>query len=705
MILMVNNTENDSQVQKINRVEHDHTQQRIPRIDIRGLPNYNFINLFMEYIGDKRSYHEYNYINAKSMLVATTLGRVYARTPGIQGEPYPKPLRANDMNVIIGNSGTGKSVSHDEAKDIQETIMGKDIFIPRCAPETLAKELSDIKVITQLERPKGNKGEDRDSESEDPEDKTSKKHKEISIEIELPAVRYPRCWRVFWLGEFGSFLADTNKSYMEGIIEDFCDYYSGNIETKTIKGDTKLSNIKFMFRDDLFFAVNGSMTPMSLMYITIEMIKKGLMRITFYDGSDLPQKDIPPDADIEAIQNKTGNLLEKTEQHKKTKGTKKDDYRKRCIIKCGAILDSLLKDQILEVDISEEAEALILNREKAMLRQFGNDRYILMLISRDLEKIFKECIAVELGNVPYYLISNKDRLADKEITITETLKDLENTDGFYAALNEFDISKIDNEHRIRKLTVTPETARFVLKMFDRIYFPSMVSIVDKIREQDRKVNKTTLEKVIRVFNDAPNLSKDIVIQMYRESFDRFEKQQRAQIKQLEKGNLIDKEKQIQSLEEYIQEEKENTQNNIEYFTKLDERFNITSLTSRQLQKKLQKEDTGDLDKACLSMVKANSLIEFKQGKSITYVYLPTNSDEFKLPENNYVNYEGTDSYSTGLVIERVLTPNVVTGESLVSDLTEAELNESIEKVQKVLELEGKSPKKQETITESIEAYL
>jgi hypothetical protein len=566
----------------ITEIEHDHTQERIPRIDVRGLPKYNFISLFMEYIGDQRSYHEYNYINGKSMIVAAALGRVTARTQGIQGSVFPRPLKINDMNLIIGYSGTGKSISHDESRSMLENFMGKDIFIPKAAPETVAKELADFKIITRPEQPKtkgrrSKKGEDEDSEDSEPEETTTKQ-KEIEIEIELPAAKYPRCWRTFWRGEFGSFLAEMNKTYMAGITEDFCDYYSGNIETKIIKGDSKLSNVKFMFRDDLFFALNGSMTPISLTYLTIEMIKKGLVRFTFYDGSDLPLKEIPQDADIQAIAKKQGDIFTRTEEYKNSLGIKKDDYQKRCLIKCGVILDTLLKNQLVDVDFSEEAAELILNREKAMLRQFGNDRYILMLISRDLEKIYKECIAVELGNIPYYLIANQEKLEDREIRISDTFEDLENTNTFYDKISNFDLSKIDHEHRIRKLIVTPETAKFVLKMFDRIYFPSMLSIVEKIKDQDtNKVNKTTLEKVIKVFTDAPNISKHIVIQMYRDALERFEKQEKAK---LEKGDIS--KDQISEINKKIQENREKTQDEIKYFSNLDDSFIITSLTRRQL---------------------------------------------------------------------------------------------------------------------------
>jgi hypothetical protein len=308
------------------------------------------------------------------------------------------------------------------------------------------------------------------------------------------------------------------------------------------------------------------------------MIKKGLVRFAFYDGSDLPLKEIPQDADIQAIAKKQGDIFTRTEEYKNSLGIKKDDYQKRCLIKCGVILDTLLKNQLVDVDFSEEAAELILNREKAMLRQFGNDRYILMLISRDLEKIYKECIAVELGNIPYYLIANQEKLEDREIRISDTFEDLENTNTFYDKISNFDLSKIDHEHRIRKLIVTPETAKFVLKMFDRIYFPSMLSIVEKIKDQDtNKVNKTTLEKVIKVFTDAPNISKHIVIQMYRDALERFEKQEKAK---LEKGDIS--KDQISEINKKIQENREKTQDEIKYFSNLDDSFIITSLTRRQL---------------------------------------------------------------------------------------------------------------------------
>lgn len=123
----------------------EHKQERIPRIDTRRLPNYNFINLFMEYMGDTRTYPEYNYVNAKSMIAAIILGRIHARTQSIHGAVFPRPLKVNDLNNVIGDSGTGKSVSHDKSNDITDRVMGPSIFLEKGAPETIAKELADFK--------------------------------------------------------------------------------------------------------------------------------------------------------------------------------------------------------------------------------------------------------------------------------------------------------------------------------------------------------------------------------------------------------------------------------------------------------------------------------------------------------------------------------------------------------------------------------
>ena len=639
----------------------------------------------MDCIGDKRSYPEYNYMTGKSIMVGLILGRLNARTESIYGEIYQRQLKANDVNVLVGDTGTGKSVTVDAGRLILQTVQTSEIFIPKCAPETLAKELADFKIITQLEKPKRKgkkKGkEEQEEEQEEELDDISTKTKEVATEIELPKVKYPRAWRVFWNGEFGSFLASTNKPYMAGIIEDFCDYYTGNIETKIITGETKGSNVKYKFRDDLFFAIYGAMTPKSLEYLDTEHIEKGLTRWTWYDGSDLKPLEIPENSDIKELSKKQGDLFKRTEEHLKTKGRAKDDYKLRCLIKGGIILSELLNDHTIEVFFSPEATELIKNRQKNMLRLHHNDRTMLTIMSRDMEKIYKECIAVEYGNVLYYLLENQEKIASQqmgdEIKLTETHKDLDSLDGFYDALSKVNLDDISNI-RLKKMIITPETAKFVLKMQDRIYLSSMVSICQKIREQDKNVNKTVLEKVIKAFESANRISKDDVPELLNKSLENYKKET---LKKKTNENAAEIEKAIAEAEIKCQVENE-------YFKGLDDDFVITTLTKRELNRnKLQRVPLTYIEEAIQALKQKSAVISIPLPKgAIQYLYIPVTS-ELQFPNDNYREYAGSGTYQSGLMFYKMYTV-VETGKSTIGNITEDVLSDMIEKSKDIEVIKG-----------------
>lgn len=649
-------------------------QEKIARIDVRGLPNYNFISLYMQYMGDKRTYQEYNYINAKSAITAIILGRLHAKTQSIHGAVFPRPLKVNDLNIIIGDTGTGKSVSHDRSKDITERATGDTIFLEKAAPETIAKELADCKILTDIVDPsKKRKNKKGKEETEDDEDEQitgeSKTLREVSKEIELEATRYPRGWRVYWKGEFGSFLASTKKTYMSGIIEDICDYYSGNIEPKTIVGEKKGSNLKYKYSKDLFFAVNGSMTPASLEYLSIEDIQKGLVRFDFFDGSNLTPLEIPENTDISTIQ-QTGDIFSRADDFKKRNGTEQDELRERAIIKAGQIMDLLLTSELdkhksIEVEFSEEATELIKNYEKTMLRHFRNNPYIKTLRSRHMENIYKHCICVEYGNVPYYVVMNQGGISENEIRISDTYKDAKNIDDVYRALETFDVGKIDYQHRLTRLIITAETAKFVLKMYDRIFFPSVISVVEKIRKQENKAKINIVEKIVKVLESSPRISKDEVAKMFAEDSVRYE-----QIKLIEKKKLESEGLSATQIDKEIKQYKDTNELNAKYFGELDDDYIITKITHRDLLRKT-KELTEDVERAIKTLTDSKSVMRFKTGRIETYVYIPVD-DFLELPADNYVNYEGTGSYQSGVIIEKIYTPHE-TGEDLFGEIGEIEL--------------------------------
>lgn len=77
------------------------------------------------------------------------------------------------------------------------------------------------------------------------------------------------------------------------------------------------------------------------------------------------------------------------------------------------------------------------------------------------------------------------------------------------------------------------------------------------------------------------------------------------------------------------------------------------------------------------------------------------TSEIKLPDNNYVDYEGVNSYSSGVIIERVLTPRE-TGNSLMS--INPDIVNSLEQVNKEI-LEKKAREIEVNNPIPIDAYL
>ena len=132
---------------------------------LAGLPNYNFIRMFMSYSAKKNILPEVAFQNGLSIVEGITLKRVGARTKSMYGEFYNKVLFLNQFNIVIARSGSGKTVDHEDGKDVLTNIMGHNIFAPCTSPETLKKSLADSWTVTHLRKPDKDKKSKKSSVS------------------------------------------------------------------------------------------------------------------------------------------------------------------------------------------------------------------------------------------------------------------------------------------------------------------------------------------------------------------------------------------------------------------------------------------------------------------------------------------------------------------------------------------------------------
>lgn len=631
---------------KLNARDNDVDQGKLNRIDINGLPNYNYTRLFMLHMGMKNIHPEINYQNAICALSALALGHIRAKTKNMHGDFFKKPLKVNNFSVIVAGSGDGKTVSHDEMFDIISSVMGLDIFLEKkITPETMAKHLSSEQIERKLEK---------EVEVDDDGEPTGEKKlvlAEYHVDRSTDNGIHPG-WKVYWHSEFGGTLANMAKPYMAGIKEDLCEYYSGSDGQKGNSGDKQGEITTFKITDPCV-SINGATTTEGIKKLTTEDQANGLeLRI---DEMYVPFNVVFPDKtqviahpDIDPK-----NILSTLDRQRKESGLELENTKKRAMINASHIINILLHGQIIEAEFMDASYQYIINHEIAMRKHFSEDTNKTLLRSRHMENIYKHCILLAIGNLPYYVVNQND-FSDDTIDINGDFSDVDDLPELFKSLAEFDVSQLQNI-RLSRLPIMPEIVRFVLKMYDRIYFPCKLAISELIGST---LNKTDVIKVREIMECAHKISKADVLtglkyvaEMCEEAVDYYERKSYESSPTMSKNlkSFMDSSyiKDICAYRGHVEYEKllDETRENIAMVDMMPDDVNITQMPHRDATRKSGLYDSQMKD-VIRTLSGIRSIMSFPKSKvSVTHCYFPTCKDA-ALPdcEENHTDYKYSGPY-------------------------------------------------------------
>lgn len=635
----------------------DTEQSKLHRICLSGLPNYNFSRLFMAHMGMKNVHPEINYQNAISGLSAITLGRVRSKTKNMYGDLFKRPLKANIFSVVVAGSGDGKSVSHDEMFDIVSPVMGLDIFIEKkITPETLSKNIASEQINRKLVK--------EDVLDEEGEETGEKVEVLAEFNVVMPKKEIPAGWKVYWHSEFGGTLSNMAKPFMAGMKEDFCEYYSGSEGQKANSGEKPGETTTFVIKDTCI-SINGATTTEGIKKLTTDDQASGFeLR---FDEMYAPFQVELPDRQVIAHNNiAPENIIETLKEQRKTSGIEQDKITKLAMIKSAQIIHTLLRGQVIEAQFMEESYRLIINHEIIMRQHFADDVNKTLIRSRHMENIYKHCMLLAVGNLPFYVLNCKNFEGDK-IDIHGTFEDSQDLPELFNQLANFDLSKIKNL-RLSVLPIMPEIVKFVLKMYDRIYFPGKLAISEIISETTN--SKSDVVKVRYALEDSPKIARDEVVASLKAIEAKVEKLCNAlleaknaensfakpslnkemtalyeskymeimrQIFRTKENSITDK-----LVEEYILED---ICNKIRMLSEMSENVIITHMGNRDLTRKTGIDDMR-ISPVVSTLAGINNIVPLYRSKnSVLYAYFPTAKNS-QLPEceDNYTDYKYTGTY-------------------------------------------------------------
>jgi hypothetical protein len=611
----------------------EYQQIKANHICMKGLPNYNYCRMYMEYNGNKNTRDEYNFQNAKAAIAAYTLNYAYAYTTSVQGERYKKPLYVNQMSINIGSTADDKSNSADPNQKIVEVVMGTSIFADASSTEALKKGMA-LKIIrTQMKQPTTEeKKSAKDAGLEPPEERM------VTEEKYMPKESNPRNAKVLWSSEFGGILADTKKAYMAGYIETLCDMYSGKMDNKTncADGYGTVQYVVSVIGQEPFLSVCGSMTPEGLIYLDKRDIGKGVARFQWMCTLGYEQLQLPDNVDIEKIES-VGDSFSRTAQSKNSMS----EYALRgiAIINMGSIIANLLHGQKIEIEFDPAAIAVLLNHERDMRRHLSGNKMSLILTSRQLENAYKDCMLLAIGNLPYYVYANEKRFDDdSDIIIKDETTDVD-IDKFFKWAAGFDIGKI-SKYKLGTLIITPDMARYVCKLYDRIYTPSAIEIGGIIQSYKEKPSKQ--EEFVEFMNSSQRITKKEVSALYKANFDKYKKQKLEERKYAKPAD-------VEMIDKLIAEKEAALKHEASFFSGLPDETIITTNTRREAVRKLHL-SIVELQPVVNSLVQIGSMVIFEKSHNVVqYVYVPSD-DMITLPSDNYVDYVGVDKYNNACVL-------------------------------------------------------
>ncbi len=475
----VDNTNNEL-IPEYNTIEDIPLPQEdvIAPISFDGLPDYNFVKMFVDYIATvSDTYPEYAFLNGIAMLSTTLRRRLYIRHNG--RTEYP-----NLWTLCLGQSGYArKGGAMTPAYDFLKDSLGNIFLSKDVSPEGLISELADTITTYKKTKDGGN---------------------EPVVDYQQSEIRKAEC--ALWKDEAGQFYAQLNKPHMQSMKELLCHFYDCPSEY-----DKTLSAKKFHI-GEIYHSMNLATTPMSFINnVTTKDVHTGfLARHNIVNPS---------------YQKKRNPISEDTEE----------DLIKEVLFKqLIKIIDKLLPTKPIRVRIGEENLKILDNWCKEREEHFARERNETMgsFFARFQINVIKMALLLDLGNLPFYwyLYNGIGDNSQSENTIFIRPYEIISKKGFIHTqgdeyLNSI-LSHINNsnisDYNISSMHISVESLLYVLKLYDSVFLPyayqictygkvevfaNYLSAIYKILQERKKIDRSTLMRLSHVgrrddFNEA-----------------------------------------------------------------------------------------------------------------------------------------------------------------------------------------------------------
>lgn len=432
--------------------------QQIPRIDFDGLPDYNVIKIFVNYVADiKDSYPEYAWQNALAMLSALTRRRLHAKMNG-------EFVYMNLWTLSLGISGYArKSGAIEIARRILNCAV-ENIFLPEdTTPEGLIKAMATkVSISTKA---------------------TSNKKCVISSENDM-GEEIPFSQRALWKDEAGQLYAQMGKSHMQGMGELFCKLHGCG--APYIK---ELASERIIIRD-YYFPMNLATTPVSFLnHATNDDISTGFIARHLIVNPSYSKNRMPIKEDSDS-----------------------SDQTEHLIIKCIKIIDKVLANQGLRARFPDEQLDIIDKwaEEREEYFAMNNNETMSSFFAKYQTNVMRIATLIELGNIPYYILNNltSDNIHADILPINKIYPNRK-SDNIEDLLDLPD--RLDYE--LCELKISTASIQFALKMMDSIYIPYAANLelnseksyfkndvekVEQLMKKNRKMDHSSLLKAAKL---------------------------------------------------------------------------------------------------------------------------------------------------------------------------------------------------------------
>ncbi len=392
-------------------------KQHVKPIDFDGLPNFNVIRMFINYIMCvKDSYPEFAWQNGLSMLSTLVRRRLFTKMNG-------ELIYLNLWTLSLGLSGYARKSG---AIGIGKRIVGNAIehtFLPEdTTPEGLIEAMASRLLIPRVRK-----------------DGTSTVER---IDRDLQG-NIPSSQMALWKDEAGQMYAAMGKAHMQGMGELFCKLHGCPSEYYK-----KLTS-KSIVIENAYFTMNLATTPASFLKhansgdIDTGFIARHLIVAPSYIKDRKPLKE----------------------------DSERDNAVEQVITKALKTIDGILPDNELKFQFQEGVLDLI-DRWAAEHEEFfarTKDEKMSSFFAKYQMDTVRIAALIELGNIPYYLAMNKRD--SEEVHIQGKFKD--------ESTNYLDIIKDLPEninYELTKLNISLASMLFALKTMDSVYLPHVANL-------------------------------------------------------------------------------------------------------------------------------------------------------------------------------------------------------------------------------------